>query len=302
MATTINASTSAGLVSTADTSGVLQLQTAGTTALTVNTTGAIGVGTSPSYGTSGQVLTSAGSAAAPTWSTISVSAATPTALGTVYGTTNLAGTAPFYNTCIGYNAGLNLGSGGSANTIIGESAGLNKTSGNQCIYIGEGSRGGTVSTDGELVINASGNTVTGKGAATGFIVAGNTPGGIYQGNNSASWSVTSDARIKKNVVNVGDSLVKINSLRVVAFDYKENDRHEVGFIAQEFEQQFPEQIVRHEPNEAEKEWVGEDQVMGIQQNLVPFLVKAIQELSEKLDAANAANAALASRIATLEAK
>jgi hypothetical protein len=37
MASTINASTSAGLVSTADTSGVLQLQTAGTTALTIST-------------------------------------------------------------------------------------------------------------------------------------------------------------------------------------------------------------------------------------------------------------------------
>jgi hypothetical protein len=75
MATTINASTSAGLVSTADTSGVLQLQTAGTTALTVNTTGAIGVGTSPSYGTSGQVLTSGGTSAAPTWTTVSASPA-----------------------------------------------------------------------------------------------------------------------------------------------------------------------------------------------------------------------------------
>ena len=36
MAVTINASTSAGLVNTADTSGVLQLQTAGTTAVTVD--------------------------------------------------------------------------------------------------------------------------------------------------------------------------------------------------------------------------------------------------------------------------
>jgi hypothetical protein len=36
MAVTINASTSAGLVQTADTSGVLQLQTAGTTAVTVD--------------------------------------------------------------------------------------------------------------------------------------------------------------------------------------------------------------------------------------------------------------------------
>jgi len=45
MAVTINASTSAGLVQTADTSGVLQLQTAGTTAVTVNAAGLVGIGT-----------------------------------------------------------------------------------------------------------------------------------------------------------------------------------------------------------------------------------------------------------------
>jgi len=37
MASTINASTSSGIVQTADTSGVLQLQTAGTTAVTIDT-------------------------------------------------------------------------------------------------------------------------------------------------------------------------------------------------------------------------------------------------------------------------
>jgi len=37
MAVTINASTSAGLVNTADTSGILALQTAGTTAVTIDT-------------------------------------------------------------------------------------------------------------------------------------------------------------------------------------------------------------------------------------------------------------------------
>jgi len=46
MASTINASTSAGLVSTADTSGVLQLQTAGTTAVTVDASQNVGIGTS----------------------------------------------------------------------------------------------------------------------------------------------------------------------------------------------------------------------------------------------------------------
>jgi hypothetical protein len=55
----------------ADTTGTLVIQTGATptTAVTVNTSGALGVGSSPSYGTSGQVLTSAGSSAVPTWST-----------------------------------------------------------------------------------------------------------------------------------------------------------------------------------------------------------------------------------------
>ena len=49
MAVTINASTTAGLVQTADTSGVLQLQTGGTTAVTVNASQNVGIGTtSPS--------------------------------------------------------------------------------------------------------------------------------------------------------------------------------------------------------------------------------------------------------------
>jgi hypothetical protein len=68
----ISAGTTTGtaLVSTGDTTGNLDLKINGSTqAVRVNTSGAIGVGTSPAFGTSGQVLTSAGSAAAPTWST-----------------------------------------------------------------------------------------------------------------------------------------------------------------------------------------------------------------------------------------
>ena len=78
MASSINAdngvvSGSAGLKSSADASGVLALQSNGTTGLTLNTTLAIGVGSSSSYGTAGQILTSAGSGAAPTWSAPAVS-------------------------------------------------------------------------------------------------------------------------------------------------------------------------------------------------------------------------------------
>lgn len=47
MASTINATpTSSGLISTADNSGVLELQTGGTTAITVNGSQNVGIGTS----------------------------------------------------------------------------------------------------------------------------------------------------------------------------------------------------------------------------------------------------------------
>ena len=57
MTTTINASTSAGLISSADTSGILQLQTVNTAAITINASQNVGVGTaSPNLNTSGKVL------------------------------------------------------------------------------------------------------------------------------------------------------------------------------------------------------------------------------------------------------
>lgn len=48
MASIINAATSGGLISTGDTSGQLQLQTAGTTAVTINSSQNVGLGVTPS--------------------------------------------------------------------------------------------------------------------------------------------------------------------------------------------------------------------------------------------------------------
>jgi hypothetical protein len=66
----ISAGTTSGtaLVNTGDTTGELIFKISGsTTALTLNTSGAFGVGSTTSYGTSGQFLTSGGSGASPTW-------------------------------------------------------------------------------------------------------------------------------------------------------------------------------------------------------------------------------------------
>jgi len=74
---TIAAGTTSGtaLVSTGNTSGELQLQVNGTTpSVTLAANGSIGVGSSPSYGTNGQLLTSSGTGSAPTWTTPSTGA------------------------------------------------------------------------------------------------------------------------------------------------------------------------------------------------------------------------------------
>ena len=103
MTTIINASngSTSGLITTADASGVLQLQTNnGTPALTLNATQALGVGTSPAYGTSGQFLTSQGSAASPTWTTPSSGAmtliSTLTASSSIFTWTGLPSTYGYY--------------------------------------------------------------------------------------------------------------------------------------------------------------------------------------------------------------
>lgn len=76
---TISAGTTSGtaLVSAGNTDGTLQLRVNGTTpSVTLAANGSIGVGSTPGYGTSGQVLTSAGTGAAPTWTTPSAGALT----------------------------------------------------------------------------------------------------------------------------------------------------------------------------------------------------------------------------------
>jgi len=76
---TIAAGTSTGtaLVNTGDTTGALQLQVNGTTpSVTLAANGSIGVGSTPGYGTNGQVLTSSGTSSAPAWTTPSAGALT----------------------------------------------------------------------------------------------------------------------------------------------------------------------------------------------------------------------------------
>ena len=104
----------------------------------------------------------------------------------------------------------------------------------------------------------------------------------------------SDQRLKENVRPLENSLVTINSLNPVKFDWKAgkglDKKDDVGFIAQEFETVFP--------NSVTESLAGEDKIAYKALNhgeLIPTLVKAIQEQQALITS-------LTARLEVLEAK
>jgi hypothetical protein len=102
----------------------------------------------------------------------------------------------------------------------------------------------------------------------------------YAGNiNATNTTITaiSDQRLKENIRDLDDGLATVMALKPRKFDWKtgkgkdiKNDR---GFIAQEFETVFPDMI---------EDWLdpapeGEEPYKAVRADLIPTLVKAIQE-------------------------
>ena len=88
----------------------------------------------------------------------------------------------------------------------------------------------------------------------------------------------SDRRLKENITDTAvKALDKINRLRMVAFDFVESKKHEeIGLIAQEAETIVP-RIVSRDPENP-------DGYLHIDYTaLVPYLIKAIQELNQKIE-------------------
>jgi len=264
-------------------------------------------------GTSGQALTSGGTGVAPTWTTIGASAATPFTAGTVLGKTTDGSGSPTNCAWFGYNAGGTSTTGGS-NTLLGVDTGVSLTSGSVNTFIGR--YAGQVFTTGsfnthigyatnasgagqgsEMVISSGPNGATGKGGDTGFLTANG--GGIYQGNNSSSWSTTSDFRLKKNIIDNTEGLDKITQIRVRNFEYKlpeevtELDPScavvrtgvQLGVIAQELQEICPDCI--------KTETTG---VVSVDSdNIFWHMVNAIKELKALVDAQAVEIAALKAR-------
>ena len=207
-----------------------------------------------------------------------------------------------YNTIVGYQAGYSNASAnyctllgwqagysvtGNANICVGAGTGASLTTGINNIHFGytAASSGSAAS---EFVLGASNSLITGKGSNTGFIAVYNSGyGSIYQGNNSATWSIISDQRLKKNIVDNTIGLSAITQIQVRNFEYclpeeitelpKENAIEipgvQLGAIAQELHAILPDCVKTQSTG-----------VMSVDTtNLTWYLVNAVKELKAQID-------------------
>jgi trimeric autotransporter adhesin len=104
---------------------------------------------------------------------------------------------------------------------------------------------------------------------------------------SATITSLSDQRLKENIVDLNDGLNAVMALKPRKFDWKEgkgkNIKGDRGFIAQEFETVFPDMVEESKDTSPK----GEEPYKAVNANLIPTLVKAIQELKAELDSVKA---------------
>jgi hypothetical protein len=100
-------------------------------------------------------------------------------------------------------------------------------------------------------------------------------GTVYATNTAIT--AISDQRLKENIRDLDDGLEKVLALKPRKFDWKEGKGADIkdarGFIAQEFEIVFPDMVEAWKDTPPE----GEEPYKAVNANLIPTLVKAIQE-------------------------
>ena len=263
MSSTINASTTSGLVSSADLSGNLELQNNGTTTLALNG-GNVGIGTnSPA-----QKLEVNGGATAG----FMRFASTANATGFDMGVGGIGDpTAYIYNR---NNTPLLFATNNTERMRIDSSGNL---------LVGTNTKLGKLT-----VTDASGTICTMQSGVTtavtqiGFANPNGYVGSITTSGSTTAYNTSSDYRLKENIAPMTGALDRIAKLKPVTYSWKVDGSKSEGFIAHELQEIVPEAVT------GKKDAVNEDgsiKAQGIDTSfLVATLVAAIQELKAEVDA------------------
>ena len=281
MTTTINASNSGsgGLIQTADASGVLALQTAGVTAVTINASQNVGIGTA-SPADKLHVAFSSGSLG-----------------GIRVQNTNSGGQAAlsYYNDAATQKADIwwnNSGSTLNLRTLSTDPMVFSTnnaermridSSGN--VLVGATSGGGKLSITGTGANGWVQNNINSGTASTASIVFTNdngAVGSILTSGSTTTYSTSSDYRLKEDIAPMTGALAKVAALKPVTYKWKVDGTDGQGFIAHELAEVVPQCVI------GEKDAVdadGNPEHQGIDTSfLVATLTAAIQELTARIAA------------------
>ena len=196
----------------------------------------------------------------------------------------------YHNTALGY-ATLQTNNNGAENVAVG-SRSLYSTTGNNNIAIGyyagditSGSNNVVIGRVGVASTTADDQLVISSGDGGMFWIKGDSAGACYQGDNATAWSQTSDRSLKREITDATKGLDAINEIQVRNFRYRKDNEYgldpepmRVGVIAQELEEVFPEAV---KENLQGHKTVSPDSINWA-------LLKAVQELSAKVEALEAA--------------
>lgn len=307
MPSILNATTTNGLVTSADNSGSLQLQTNnGTTAVTIDTSQNVGIGTSSptqKLSVNGSV-TSTGRFIPLNGSTIlgyvgddnTVSGGTGSNIGIRSDTAMLfatGGATERMRITSGGDIGFNTNSPATSNGNVGRIYAFNGES-NNCIITGTSStaernllleyrRTGRSSVR-TAQINI-GENVSNQGRVECYSSAANADlsGGVTLANGATSWSAISDENKKDIIEPITDGLNKVASLRSVIGKYKTDEQgiRRSFLIAQDVQAVLPEAVSTIND-------INGDEALGLSYtDVIPLLVAAIQELKAELDTVKA---------------
>jgi hypothetical protein len=289
MANVINATSTGngGLVSTGDDSGILNIQTNETTAITVDASQNVGIGTaSPSgkFDVSGTVVASGLNARITnTDSDASARAAIQFKTGA---------SASVWQVFTRNNQ-LTFGVNAVADYMTLVSTGE--------LVVGGTTAGGVGTSiaapdSGGIYLNTA---TTGLRNAIRFVNPNGTVGSIQTSGSLTSYNVSSDYRLKENIVPLTGALAKITQLKPSVYNYKADPTTIIeGFIAHELQSVIPNAV------SGEKDAVDEDgnpEYQGVDVSfLVATLTAAIQELKAINDTQAETINALTARIVALE--
>jgi len=289
---------SAGIKTTADSTGALALQTttaggAATTAMTIDTSQNVGIGTSsPAQKLHIQQTSAAASLTQLVLQNADNTAGTGSAIGFANHTSSGLLTGKLESAIDGANAyslrfytyqsGLNerMRIDASGNLLVGTTSQIGAEQ--VGISFADASK------------NGLGIQVQASASGAGFVAFRNSSGTLIGSitrvttTNAVVYNTTSDQRLKSNIADADTVLDKLMTVKVRQFDWTEGNLHQdYGFIAQELEPTLSGLVTKGKTNE--------DMWQVDYSRLTPHLVKAIQEQQALITA-------LIARITALEAK